>query len=74
VKAAKSSAENFGWCVAVSSDASEGAAKTVEDRLGKARSAAVAAIRTCFFIRGLEMVRMTPEVSPDKGEKQLNIP
>ena len=48
VKAAKSSAENFGWCAPASSDASGDAAKTVEDRLGKARSAAVAAIRICF--------------------------
>jgi hypothetical protein len=32
----------------------------VEDRLGKARSAAVAAIRKCFFMRGLEMLEVTP--------------
>jgi hypothetical protein len=28
-----------------------GAAKTLENKLGKARSAAVAAIRICFFMR-----------------------
>ena len=51
VKAAKSSDENFGWCPSAFPNASEDAAKTVEDRLGKARSAAVAAIRICFFMR-----------------------
>jgi hypothetical protein len=73
VKAAKSSAENFGWCAPASSDASGGAAKTAEDRLGKARSAAVAAIRICFFMKGLEMAGETPRVSPNNAGKQLNI-
>ena len=54
-------------------DASGGAAKRLEDRLGKARSAAVAAIRICFVMRGTRMVEGAPRVSPNNAEKQLNV-
>jgi hypothetical protein len=51
VNAAKSSGENFGWCVPASSDAWGGAAETLEDRLGQASNAAVAAIRICVIMK-----------------------
>jgi hypothetical protein len=47
--------------------------QTLDVRLGQARSAAVAAIRTCFFMRFLELAEGKTSFVRNALEKQFNL-